>query len=201
MYRDSSEYNKDIRVIIESGKKKLLVNGIQQSGPKIDGFWNFAFANVPLPQKDAVSSILVLGVGGGTVIRKLRHYYPKAKIVGVDIDKAIVEISQSHFGLSNVDRLRLNISDAKVYVAKTKQKFDFVIIDLYIGRDIPAFESSEVFIRNLKRILRPGGHVLFNYLHDGQYRLWAARLGKRLKSVFSQVATAELPYNLFFMAY
>ncbi len=201
LIRDSSEFNKDIRVVVSYGKKKLLVNGIQQSGPMIEGFWNFAFSNVSLPTKQTVRSILVLGVGGGTVIGKLEVHYPDAKITAVDIDEAIIDIGRSYFGLSGKPHLTLVAADAKTYIADTHKQFDFIIADLYIGRDIPAFESSVSFIRNMKKALRPGGHILINFLHDSAYEKRAALLRTRLREEFTHVETAALPYNLFFMAY
>lgn len=200
IYRDSSEFNQDIRVVVSYGKKKLLVNGIQQSGPMIEGFWNFAFGSVTLPEKGSVKSILVLGVGGGTVIGKLEQMYPDATITGVDIDEAIIKIGRSHFGLSGKRKLTLVTEDAKAYIARIKKSYDFVIADLYIGRDIPAFESSELFIKNCKRVLRRGGHLLINFLHDSEYGKRAKTLYDVLKKDFQKVEIADLPYNRFFMA-
>jgi len=201
VHRDSSEFNTDIRVIIESGRKKLLVNGIQQSGPMIDGFWNFAFSNVTLPEEKAVRSILILGVGGGTVVGRLAAMYPKAVMTGVDIDAAILRAGELHFGLSEFRHLKLVTADAEAYVKKNKKKYDFIIADLYIGRDIPAFESSAAFIRDVKKNLTKGGHLLINFLHDGAYKSRAAKLETLLMKEFRHVETARLPYNLFFMAY
>ena len=201
VYRDSSEYNQDIRVVVSYGKKKLLVNGIQQSGPMIAGFWNFAFGNVSIPERSSVASILVLGVGGGTVIGKLQSLYPDASITGVDIDPRIIKVGQSHFGLSDVPRLTLVSADARIYVTKSNKKFDFIIADLYIGRDIPAFESSVAFLKHTKSLLTSRGRVLINYLHDGLYEKRAKELERRLKKEFKHVEKASLPYNLFFMAY
>lgn len=183
----SSKYNRDIRVVVENGKKKLLVNGIQQSGPGVQKFWDFAFTHLPLPH--TAYSILVFGVGGGTVFKKLHQIYPHAAITGVDIDSVIGNIAKEYFQVND----EIMISDAKRF--KTKKKYDLVIVDLYIGRDIPHFESSESFVRNLKKI---GKTVVFNFLHDGIFEKRAQLLEILLRKEFTVVTIADLPYNRFF---
>jgi len=185
----SSRYNRDIRVVQENGKKKLLVNGIQQSGPQVKKFWDFAFSQLSMPRK--VSSILVLGVGGGTVFKKLHQVYPDAVITGVDIDKHIVDIAVKYFQIND----ELIIADANTYILN-KKKYDLIIVDLYIGRTIPDFESSKRFVQNLKCV---GKAVVFNFLHDGIFQKRAEQLEIALRKEFTIVEVADLPYNRFFL--
>jgi spermidine synthase len=175
---------------MDAGKKKLLVNGIQQSGPAVEGFWNFAFTHVPLPQK--ILSVLILGVGGGTVFSKIHARYPKASIIGVDIDSTIIDIATKHFGVSDI--ATLIVKDAKEYIRTCKKKYDLVIIDLYIGRDIPEFESSNEFVHEVQK---NGNTVLINYLHDGEYGERSEKLIQLLKEEYANVVIADLPYNRF----
>lgn len=190
IYTGQSPYNRDIRVVLEAGKKKLLVNGIQQSGPAVEGFWNFAFTHVPLPQ--TLTSVLILGVGGGTVFSKIHTRYPTASIIGVDIDPIIVDMAMAHFGVA--DFATLIVKDAREYVRTAQKKYDLVIVDLYIGRDIPEFESSKEFIRDVRRI---GNAMLINYLHDGDYKERSEKLIGLLLREYTEVAVADLPYNRF----
>ncbi len=198
--RASSPYNRDIRVVMENGRKKLLVNGIQQSGPMIEGFWMYAFSHVELPEVTRVQTILVLGVGGGSVIHMLHARYPGASLTGVDIDERIIAIGRKYFGLSGITPLKLVTSDASEYVQKDRKKYDLIIVDLYIGRMIPEFESSEQFVRHLRARITPGGSVLFNFLHDGAFEQRSEGLYTILKKQFSRVSRADLPYNRFFLA-
>lgn len=198
--RASTLYNRDIRVVVDNGKKKLLVNGIQQSGPMIEGFWNFAFSHLPMPAVTTVHSILVLGVGGGTVIHKLHTRYPDANITGVDIDEQIISIGRNQFGLSDIKKLNLVVSDAVIYVRTNRKKYDFIIVDLYIGRDIPDFESSAPFVSLLRANLQKHGSLVFNFLHDGESEKRSKILNSLLKQLFTRVVYADLTYNRFFFA-
>ena len=187
--RFSSTYNSDIRVVEESGKPKLLVNGSRQSGRYIEWLWRKAFSSFPIGQ---YTSILVLGVGGGTVIHMLSKLFPDVHITGVDIDAKMIEIGKKYFGLSQIRNLKLIAADAKSF--KTTQ-YDFVIVDLFIGRHIPDFVSSEFFLKRLK-----GKTVVINYLRELEYLEKSKKLEKQLKNVFGEVRDYQIERNRFFFA-
>lgn len=192
----SSMYNRDIRLQLSDGKFRLLVNGIEQSGPSVHRFWKFAFSQ-PFAPKHA-RRILVLGVGGGTVIRLLRKRYKDAAITAVDIDSKIIDIARQYFGVSSMTNVVYREAEAGAFVAKVKKQYDLIVSDLYIGRTIPAVESSDEFIRNLSRIKTNTGHVVINFLHDGTNIRRANKLYTRLSQIFDHVRMADLPYNRFF---
>eukprot|EP00439_Symbiodinium_sp_Y106_P011941 s5354_g1.t2 len=47
-------------------------------------------------------SILILGLGGGTVARALRALCPEASIVGVEMDDEVLDAARRHFGLDDL---------------------------------------------------------------------------------------------------
>lgn len=200
--RYSTPVNRDIRVLEEKGKYKLLVDGSRQSGEYVLKLWQealCAFGIIPSPE---VSSILVLGVGGGTVIHLLHALYPEAKITGVDVDARMIDIGKKYFGLGKVGGLTLTVADAKEFLlgaAAKKKQWDMVVVDLFVGAAIPAFVGEESFIRNLKRIMASKGILLINYLHEREYISLAALLLCTLEKIFRSVRDCEVYNNRFFM--
>lgn len=194
----SSSHNAEIRVQMVNGRMRLLVNGIEQSGAAVQKFWQFAYSSFPWPTRAA--SVLVLGVGGGTVIHMLRSRYPESAITAVDVDPEIVRLSRGYFGLGDMEKLTLTVSDAGKFLARRGRKFDLIVSDLYVGRDIPGFESSVPYVRAAKKRLAPGGAFVINFLHDGDYAVRAGRLANTLRREFADVRSADLPYNRFFFA-
>mgnify|MGYP001613220136 CR=1 FL=1 len=186
--RFSTKYNHDIRVVEESGKFKLLVNGSRQSGRYIEWLWKKAFAAFGL---GSCRSILVLGVGGGTVIHLLHKRYPKALITAVDIDPKMIEIGKKYFGLSRVPNLELVIADAKDY-NKTAE-YDLIVVDLFIGGNIPDFVSSVAFLKRLE-----GSVVIINYLRELEYREKSQKLKSMLEKIFSVVKNYQIARNSFY---
>lgn len=191
--RFSTKYNQDIRVVEESGKCKLLVNGSRQSGAYIEWLWKKALTAFRL---GSCRSILVLGVGGGTVIHLLHKRYPQAHITAVDIDSTMIEIGKRYFALGGIPNLTLVCADAKDFVEK-KTKFDLIVVDLFVGRHIPEFVRQKNFLTTLKE---RGSVVVINYLRELEYEEQSMNLKKALKAIFGNVRDFSIERNRFFLA-
>lgn len=201
--RLQSRYNKDIRLIESQGALELFVEGSHESGPYIRKFWKRAFRSFRLREVIPPHSILVLGVAGGTVIHLLRDAYPLASIVGVDIDQIMLDVGRQYFGLSSVLGLRLVTADARVFLRSEVEKsrhYDMVVVDLFIGRNIPSFVTSWPFLHDLVRVVSPHGTVIVNYLREGSYRQKSEELRKKLETLFSLVSSPAFSNNRFFLA-
>ncbi len=201
IFQTSSPYNKDIRILEESGKLKLLCNGARESGEYIAALWRHAFRSFRLTPDKKTGNILVLGIAGGTVIHMLHVLYPEAVITGVDIDPVIIGIGKTYFGLGAIPGFRAVRSDAGRYVARTPAgTFDCVVIDVFIGPDVPEFVLSSLFQRNVKKILTPKGFVLINYLRQPGYETRAVTLLSLLQSMYKKVVSDDIYNNRFFLA-
>ena len=112
---------------------------------------------------DRAAPVLILGLGGGSVIpllRKKYNYY--GKITAVEIDAAIIEIAINEFGIEAHQPLELVCADAEIYVSSTPEKFGLIIIDLFLDLEVPGQFFSEDFWKNLAGLLQPGGKIIFN---------------------------------------
>lgn len=199
--RYSSPYNKDIRILEEKGKYKLLVNGSRQSGEYVRKLWQHAFCAFGIIPSPDVRRILVLGVAGGTVIHLLHALYPDAVIDGVDIDKQMLVIGNKHFGLDGMTCLTLVESDAKVFLgksARSNKHWDMILVDTHVGSHVPEFVSDEGFLTLLRRSLTPRGMAMINYLREFQYLALSDKLRQKLKHIFAAVDETDIYFNRFF---
>lgn len=193
--KTSSKYNRDIRVIEEKEEYKLLVNGATETGPYIKKLLQFAVDTLGILKEKNIRSVLVLGVAGGTIIHMLHTLYPHAQITGVDIDGTMIEIGKKYFGLGDISKLSLIEADAKDFVRRSKKNaYDCIVIDLFIGREIPEFVSNINFIRGVKKLLSPSGFVFINFLKELEYP-------KALEKEFHFVRHVDKDYNRFFLAW
>jgi spermidine synthase len=200
--RYSSPYNRDIRVLEEKGKYKILVNGSRQSGEYVLKLWQHAFCEFGIIPSPDIRSILVLGVAGGTVIHLTSAIYPDATIDGVDIDQKMLGIGKKYFGLDRVKGLTLVVSDAKTFLEKAvrKQKhWDMILVDTHVGPDVPEFVNNERFLTDLRRALAPRGVAIVNYLRELKYQELSRHLRKKLKKIFGRVRETDIYFNRFFM--
>ncbi len=201
--RQSTKYNRDIRINEERGNYKLLVNGSRQSGEYIKLLWLHAFKKLGITADKQTRSILVLGVAGGTVIHILRGMYTKATIAGVDIDNVMIDIGKTYFGLKDIPRLLLVHQDAKQYIQQAiaqKKRYDLIIVDLFSGREIPGFVAHASFLRKLRTLRTKDGRIVINYLRELAYQKRSDRLMKTLKKLFSTVVDFGIYHNRFFAA-
>lgn len=199
--KKSSRYNADIRVIREWVGYKLLVNGSPQSGSYIRMLWSRAIRKFRIDRIQNVDSILVLGVGGGTVIDILAKRFPYASITAVDIDPVIIRIAKQYFEIDKHPNVRLVRADANAFVAGSAKKgnlFDIVVVDIFIGPKIPEFVSGATFLGLLHKIVKPGGYLLINYLRELEYQEKSDELILRLRAIWENVADMRLYNNRFF---
>lgn len=197
LFKSSSSYNQDIRVFGGFWGPKLLVNGSWQSGPYIRKLWTGAFKRFGIDRLLNIQTILVLGIGGGTVIELLARQYPNAAITAVDIDETMIDIAKRYFRTDSIANLRVVCSDAKVFV-QSRNRYDLVIVDLFIGPKIPEFVSSTPFLKNLHAIVRPGGHLVINYLRELEYQAKSEELRLRLSTIWKNVVDVKFYNNRFF---
>lgn len=197
----SSRYNSDIRLIREWRGYKLLVRSSPQSGVYIRTLWSRALRKFRIDRLQNVDAVLVLGVGGGTVIELLIKRFPHAVITAVDIDPMMIEIAQKYFGIDKYTNARLVRGDANAFVKHSVKKatvFDLIVVDLFIGPKIPEFVSSIQFLQNLHAIVRPGGHLVINYLRELEYQAKSDELRARLGGLWGNVEDMKLYNNRFF---
>ena len=162
VYKIKSKYNGTIIVASIFGQYSISVASLTQTGPIVEGLWRTALERFKIYDL-RFKNILVLGVGGGSIIKVLRNKYPKAAITGIEIDKEMINIGKKYFNL-DIYNANIKIQDAFSLVKKDKGKYDLILIDLLIGRDSPKKLSSEEFFQNCKKLLNKKGTIVINRL-------------------------------------
>jgi spermidine synthase len=100
------------------------------------------------------SEVLVLGLGGGSVLDLLRKKYKfYGKITAVEIDPAVIDIALSEFNIKQHGSLDLLCEDAFDFVQESKKAFGLIIIDIFIDVKVPEQFFSEVFWNDISRLL------------------------------------------------
>lgn len=112
---------------------------------------------------DRSAAVLVLGLGGGSVLSLLRNkfqYY--GNITAVEIDPAIIEIAKEEFDIERFEPLDILCEDALDYVQKTSGRFGLIIIDIFIHLTVPPEFYSTEFWNHISSLLQKDGKVIFN---------------------------------------
>jgi spermidine synthase len=94
--------------------------------------WDALAAGVATLPARRRRSVLLLGLGGGSAARVVRALTPRARIVGVEIDRSVVPLAQRWFDLEALG-VEVVIDDARNYLEECHQRFDAVLEDVFIG--------------------------------------------------------------------
>jgi spermidine synthase len=144
-------------------------------------------------------SVLLLGLGGGTVTRQLRALLPAARVVGVEIDDGIVGIARRHMEL-DAQGVEVHIEDAYAYLARTDEKFDAIVDDLFLTGPTDVVRTrtpSGKTLSLLKKRLAPGGVLVANLITDvGEHRTVRLATRAAFKEAFASVRVVIPPRGL-----
>ena len=118
----------------------------------------------PRPQR-----VLIVGLGGGAMVRFLTHHEPQVQIDAVEIDPAVVRLAGEYFGVRAGGNVRVHTADAVAFVESTADRYDLILMDAFLrpsgGTDatgVPTALKTLAFLGRLKQALAPGGVVAFN---------------------------------------
>lgn len=141
--------------------KKVLDNGpVNYSYGGLQQVLNYGLDQISLA---SVRSVLVLGMGGGSVIESLRTKYKYTyPIVAVEIDPVVIEIAEDEFGITKYNDLEVVCADAATFLEETEQNFDLIIVDLFIGQHVPERFYGKAFWQDIEKHTNKSGKILFN---------------------------------------
>jgi len=113
-------------------------------------------------------SILMLGLGGGTLVRRFHTRFPDTKLTVIEISQQVIDIAKNYFYLpTNWENLTIINDDAANYMQETqqtKQQYDIILIDLYLANKLPEFLNTQEFYQKCQQCLTPTGILAFNFL-------------------------------------
>ncbi len=152
-------------------------------------YWDALGAGCLLHPKSP-TAILVLGLGGGTIVNIIRHLLPKAKITAVEIDSELVDLATRYLHLEKSSNLEIVIGDAYDYLATTRKRFDIVIDDLFLTGTTDVYRpviDSDRMMNLLTRCSRSEGIVMSNLVTHQDHRNTQIQIRKAYGKTFRQI--------------
>jgi spermidine synthase len=110
-------------------------------------------------------SVLIIGLGGGTIPRALQELIPNARIDVVEIDPAVVNVARRYFDLGQSSKLNVIEADGRVHVKRAlrgEQRYDLIMLDAFDHEYIPEHLLTREFLTEVKTLLAPGGVLAAN---------------------------------------
>lgn len=161
--------------------------------------WDAVTAAALLSAAGPPATVCLLGLGGGTVTRQLRHLLPESELTGLEIDDAVVRLARRHLELDRQD-IEVIVDDAYQWLHRTHRRFDVIADDAFLtGRnDVERPVRPTVrHLRVLARRLAPGGILAANYIITAPHHDTYRQALKSFCTIFADVAAVVPPrgYN------
>ncbi|XP_069823714.1 eEF1A lysine and N-terminal methyltransferase isoform X2 [Dendropsophus ebraccatus] len=117
-------------------------------------------------------SVLVVGLGGGSLSLFIHDYFLGSHVEAVEIDPAVLDVACRWFGFSLDDRIKVHLADGLAHIndlaEKGKASHDVVMFDvdskdssLGMSCPPPAFVEKK-FLQNVRKILKDDGLFILN---------------------------------------
>jgi spermidine synthase len=145
-----------------------------------------------LPARGPVAALHV-GGGGFTLPRWLAAARPGSSSTVLEVDPEVVGLARRELGLRTGPALRVRTGDARVSLRdEPRGRFDVVVGDAFGGRAVPWHLTTREFLRDVRRVLRPGGTYVVNVIDAGPLAFARAQ-ARTLQRAFGQVAAIVKP--------
>lgn len=120
------------------------------------------YMTLALAYAAGTARVVEIGLGGGRIATYIHDFVPDARVTCVELDPGVVELAQRYFDVKPGPRLELVTGDGRVYMARSLEAFDLILVDAYQGTMVPFHLVTQEFFAILKRRLAPGGVVAQN---------------------------------------
>lgn len=117
-------------------------------------------------QLPAVKKVLVLGAGLGSAVQVMKRKGYSPDFTLVETDETVVKWARALLPPyeGNVTFLQ---ADAAYYLDTDTTRYDLLVVDVFIGRVVPDFVTTEAFIQNCRQHVAAGGSFALNYIIHG----------------------------------
>ena len=179
--------------------KVLTLDGMVMLTERDEAAYHEMLTHVPMLIHPNPRRVLVVGGGDGGILRELLRHPALERVVQVEIDRVVVEVSRTHFpwaeAVYNHPKVTLVVGDAIQYMRKVKGEFDIVIVDSTdpVGPAEGLFNES--FYRDVADALNERG-IMSGQLGSAFYAAdWVGKVTRRLQGIFTHVGVylAHIP--------
>ncbi len=182
---------------------RLYTNGVLHSQynpgrPVTGSVWDLLWLPAFFYPQGQLRRILVLGVGGGAVIRHLSDFLRPELIVGVELSKIHLTIAQRFFHVNGRD-IELHHADAEDWVkGYSGLPFDLIVDDLfgdYDGEPQRSVNADNAWVNLLFGLLAEEGMIVSNFSSQLELEVSAYLLSKSCRKKFASAFILETVQN------
>ncbi len=148
---------------VRNQKREFTQGGIYVNAPDklLFEFTQLGFVSLAFLDRDP-KDVLFVGLGAGAMPKYFTGRYPDSIIDIAEIDPDMVSVAQKYFYFKENEKMKVHVDDGRLFVKRTKKKYDWIILDAYQNDYIPFHLTTLEFLREVKSKLKENGVVVAN---------------------------------------
>ena len=193
-------YSKNTRYhglsVVEDGEARHLrfessfQSGMYLANPFRTRYEYTDYLQLPLAYNPGARKILFIGLGGGSLQKRMWRDFPNVDQQVVELDPVVRDVAYRYFRLPRSPRVRVTVEDGRRYLQRNDERWDAIVIDAYFSDSLPFHMTTLEFLELARSRLAPGGVIASNLIGalagDGS-KLFRA-MYKTYRGVFPTVA-------------
>ncbi len=147
------------------------------------------YASLGLAFRPDAKKALIIGLGGGSIPKKYNKEFPAMEIDVAEIDPEVIQVARKYFSLKEGKNLRVHAQDGRLFLTRTSQRYDLILLDAYYTDAIPFHLTTREFFQVAERKLAPSGIVVANIIGavTGPGGRITRSVVKTLREIFPQI--------------
>jgi spermidine synthase len=170
VYETDTQYQ-HLEVVDSGTTRTLYLDGVPHSAMYLDRPDEYVFEytryfHLPMlavEDPEAVDRVLFVGGGGFSGPKRFLSEYD-ATVDVVEIDPAVVDAAETHFGVRESDRLGIHTMDGREYLERTNHTYDVIVLDAYRADRVPYHLTTVEFMDLVHGRLDEDGVVVANVI-------------------------------------
>ena len=146
----------------------------------LGGLWDLLYLPMFMLPSPQLQRILLLGLGGGSVIHPINHWFTPATIDAVEIDSNHLYVAREYFGINHANTA-LHHADVMTWLPQQQQQWDVIIEDVYghlDGEPVRGVDLSRQWAAQLFDHLQPHGLLIMNFTAIRDMWIWLQNISR-----------------------
>lgn len=140
----------------------------------------------------APRSMLMIGLGGGSLPKYCHRHLPEADITVIEIDADVISLRETFHVPPDGERFRVFREDGAAFVARTAasgRRYDVIMVDGFDASGQPGSLCTPRFYANCRTLLHPEGLLVANLHNDAHCERWIRRISRSFQGMVTTVIT------------
>ncbi len=168
IYSKDTQYHR-LLVTEDAEERHLRFDRSHQSAMYLDDPFETSFSypqylHLALAAKPDSKRVLIVGLGGGSLVKRMWRDYPDMTIDVAEIDPEVIDAAERYFEMPSDARIRIFAEDGRRFLKRADETYDIIVMDAYHADALPSHLTTAEFFAEAKQRLAPDGVLIYNVI-------------------------------------